>query len=59
MCRVIEAFVGKLDMGQLDFVRSRPAETGCPGYDLLNLYLYGYLHQVRSSRRLEVVATWK
>jgi transposase len=32
------------------------AETGRPGYDprgLLKLYLYGYLNQIRSSRRLE------
>ena len=32
------------------------AETGRPGYatgDLLRLYLYGYLHRIRSSRRLE------
>jgi transposase len=56
VCRVIEAFVGKLRMDELGFVRSEPAETGRPGYDprdLLKLYLYGYLHQVRSSRRLE------
>ena len=56
MCRVIEAFVGRLDMIQLGFVRAEPAETGRPGYDprdLLKLYLYGYLQQVRSSRRLE------
>ena len=56
VCRVIEAFIGKLDMGALGFVRAEPAETGRPGYDprdLLKLYLYGYLHQVRSSRRLE------
>jgi transposase len=56
VCRVIEAFVGKLDMDELGFVRAEPAETGRPGYDprdLLKLYLYGYLHQVRSSRRLE------
>lgn len=56
VCRVIEAFVGKLGMEALGFVRSEPAETGRPGYDprdLLKLYLYGYLHQVRSSRRLE------
>jgi transposase len=53
---VIEAFVGKLNMDELGFVRAEPAETGRPGYDprdLLKLYLYGYLHQVRSSRRLE------
>ena len=56
VCRVIEAFVGKLNMDELGFVRAEPAETGRPGYDprdLLKLYLYGYLHQVRSSRRLE------
>ena len=56
VCRVIEAFVGGLNMGKLGFLRAEPAETGRPGYDprdLLKLYLYGYLHQVRSSRRLE------
>lgn len=56
MCRVIEAFVGQLEMAVLGFVRAEPAETGRPGYDprdLLKLYLYGYLQQVRSSRRLE------
>src|SRR5215831_18361072 len=56
VCRVIEAFVDRLDMTKLDFVRSEPAETGRPGYDprdLLKLYLYGYLWQIRSSRRLE------
>src|SRR6266581_3000565 len=56
MCRVMEAFVGRLNMAKLGFGRSEPAETGRPGYDprdLLKLYLYGYLQQVRSSRRLE------
>ncbi len=56
MCRVIEAFVDRLEMAALGFVRAEPAETGRPGYDprdLLKLYLYGYLQQVRSSRRLE------
>jgi len=56
VCRVIEAFVGRLDMAKLGFARSEPAETGRPGYDprdLLKLYLYGYLWQIRSSRRLE------
>lgn len=56
VCRVIEAFVSKLDFDGLGFVRAQPAETGRPGYDprdLLKLYLYGYLHQVRSSRCLE------
>ena len=56
ICRVIDAFVGRLDMTQLGFERAQPADTGRPGYDprdLLKLYLYGYLNQVRSSRRLE------
>jgi transposase len=56
VCRVIDAFVGRLEMAKLGFVRAEPAETGRPGYDprdLLKLYLYGYLQQVRSSRRLE------
>ena len=56
VCRVIDAFVGRLDMDKLGFIRAEAAETGRPGYDprdLLRLYLYGYLHQIRSSRRLE------
>jgi transposase len=56
MCRVIDAFVGGLAMAELGFERAEAAETGRPGYDprdLLKLYLYGYLHQLRSSRRLE------
>jgi transposase len=56
LCRVIEAFVDRLDVAALGFVRAEPAETGRPGYDprdLLKLYLYGYLQQIRSSRRLE------
>jgi len=56
LCRVIEAFVERMDMAALAFERAAPAETGRPGYDprdLLKLYLYGYLQQVRSSRRLE------
>jgi transposase len=56
LCRVIEAFVLRLDFAELGFVRAEAAETGRPGYDprdLLKLYLYGYLQQIRSSRRLE------
>jgi transposase len=55
-CRVIDAFVDRLDMQGLGFARAEAAETGRPGYDprdLLKLYLYGYLQQIRSSRRLE------
>src|SRR5580698_8186688 len=56
VCRVIDAFVDRLAMEQLGFVRAEAADTGRPGYDprdLLKLYLYGYLHTIRSSRRLE------
>jgi transposase len=56
VCRVIDAFVDRLLMSELGFERAQAAETGAPGYDprdLLKLYLYGYLNQIRSSRRLE------
>src|SRR6202007_2370828 len=56
VCRVIDAFVDRLDMADLGFERAEAADTGRPGYDprdLLKLYLYGYLQQVRSSRRLQ------
>ena len=56
VCRVIDAFVDRLDMADLGFERAEAADTGRPGYDprdLLKLYLYGYLQQIRSSRRLE------
>src|SRR5260370_41582182 len=54
--RFIDAFVASLDLNGLGFRRAQPAETGRPAYDpgdLLQLYLYGYLHRVRSSRMLE------
>jgi transposase len=56
MCRVIDAFVARLSLSELGFERAQAAETGRPGYDprdLLKLYLYGNLNQIRSSRRLE------
>lgn len=56
VCRVIDAFVARLPLATLGFAKARPKATGRPPYDpadLLKLYLYGYLHQVRSSRRLE------
>ncbi len=56
VCRVIDAFVDRLNIAALGFERAAAAETGRPGYDprdLLKLYLYGYLQQIRSSRRLE------
>ncbi len=54
--RVVDAFVNGLDFVGLGFERAAPASTGRPGYDprdLLKLYIYGYLNEIRSSRRLE------
>lgn len=54
--RVVDAFVDSLDLSGLGFSKVVPAATGRPPYhpgDLLKLYVYGYLHQLRSSRRLE------
>ena len=54
--RFLDAFVGSLDLAALGFARAQCAGTGRPPYDpavLLKLYLYGYLHRVRSSRLLE------
>src|ERR1700760_4311828 len=54
--RVIDAFVDTLDLGELGFSKVAAEEMGRPPYapgDLLKLYIYGYLHRVRASRRLE------
>ena len=54
--RVIDAFVDTLDLAALGFRKVEAEEMGRPPYapgDLLKLYVYGYLHRVRSSRRLE------
>jgi transposase len=54
--RVIDAFVDELDLAALGFDGVVPEATGRPSYHpvtLLKIYLYGYLNQVQSSRRLE------
>jgi transposase len=55
--RAIDSYVESLDLKALGFVNTSEALTpGQPAYDpseLLKLYLYGYLHRMRSSRRLE------
>ena len=56
--RFLDAFVNKLDLrtAGFRFPKQDPHGRGRPAYapaDLLKLYLYGYLHQLRSSRRLE------
>ena len=55
--RAIDAFVGTLDLEALGFAHAEGnCGAGQPAFDpalLLKLYLYGYQHRVRSSRRLE------
>ncbi len=56
LVRVVDAFVAGLDLTQLGFGRTVAAATGRPGYhpgDMLRLYIWGYLNQIRSSRFLE------
>src|SRR5215475_7983755 len=53
--RVVDAFIDMLDLEELGFEVS-PEATGRPGYHpatMLKIYLYGYLNQIQSSRRLE------
>jgi transposase len=54
--RFIEAFVNGLELGALGFSKAEPEERGRPAYDprdLLKLYIYGYVNELRSSRKLE------
>jgi transposase len=56
--RAIDGFVDALDLAKLGFKHAgrRGVGAGQPPYDpsdLLKLYLYGYINQIRSSRRLE------
>lgn len=54
--RFIDLYVEGLDLVTLGFTHARLASTGRPPYrpqDLLKLYIYGYLHKIRSSRALE------
>lgn len=54
--RVIDAFIDSLNLTELGFTLATTKETGRKPYhpgDLLKLYIYGYLNQVRSTRRLE------
>jgi transposase len=55
ICRVISEFTGQLNMVELGYRYAECKDTGCRPYDprmMLNLYIYGYLHHIRSSRRL-------
>ena len=53
--RVVDAFIGELDMVALGFEGATPATTGRPSYHhavMLKVYLYGYLNRIQYSRRL-------
>lgn len=54
--RVIDLFVDVLPLKELGFKHAELKKEGRPPYDpstLLKLYLYGYKHSIRSSRKLE------
>jgi transposase len=53
--RFIDGFVESMDLEGMGFNRTKLSSTGRPPYSpehLLRLYIYGYLHQHRSSRQL-------
>lgn len=54
--RFLDMFVERLDVQGIGFSRVKAAVEGRPAYhpgDLLELYLYGYLNRIGSSRCLE------
>ena len=54
--RVVDVFVDELDLGALGFAGVTPEATGRPAYHpgvLLKIYVYGFINQIASSRRLE------
>ena len=56
LVRVVDAWVGALDLKTLGFEKAQAKVMGAPPYDpadLLKLYVWGYLSAVRSSRELE------
>lgn len=56
LVRVVDAWVGTLDLRKLGFDKALAQTMGAPPYhpgDLLKLYLWGYINAVRSTRELE------
>ena len=51
--RAIDVFVDELDLRGLGFEGVVPEETGRPAYHPATIYVYGYVNQIQSSRRLE------
>jgi transposase len=55
VARLIDLFVGHLNLETLGFTKTKAKKEGCPIYqasDMLKLYYYGYFNRIRSSRRL-------
>src|SRR5215210_2473663 len=55
--RVIDVFVGRVDLAELRFEGVDPGVTGRPSYHpavLLKLYIYGYLHRFNRTAGLSV-----
>jgi transposase len=55
VARLIDLFVGHLDLETLGFTKTKAKKEGCPIFhatDMLKLYYYGYFNRIRSSRRL-------
>jgi transposase len=58
--RLIDLFVGHLDLDKLGFSKTKVKKEGCPIYhasDMLKLYYYGYFNRIRSSRKLAAECT--
>ncbi len=56
LVRVVDAWVGSVNLVKLGFEKAQAQVRGAPPYDpgdLLKLYIWGYLSGVRSSRSLE------
>ncbi|VVN32822.1 IS1182 family transposase ISPa76 [Pseudomonas fluorescens] len=56
--RVVDVFVDELDLVNLGFEGAIPADPGRPAYHSaillkIDIYIYGYLNRIQSSRRLE------
>lgn len=54
--RFVEAFVERIELDKLGFIIRTPKTEGRPAYHpklMLKIYLYGYLNNLRSSRKLE------
>jgi|FLOH01.1.fsa_nt_gi transposase len=56
IARIIDLFVDALPIKELGFKYAETSPSGRPAYapsDMLKLYMYGYRHSIRSSRKLE------